>query len=558
MSLSIELQTQTGQHILLTPFQDVGLPMHEHEYTDLRYSTAYPGGFDQCSFSLARSSKYSYQDIGYFGRVTVYWGAEKVVWDGEIRQIRHRMNKGIETMNIGCLGHSAVLSDGPYNRIFRDTRYNVWYTPNSLAGPANAVPQAFIADNQDRLFLGAREGVTYANNATIGYWAYDEPFNVDLIKELTFTYKKNFAASWEVRLVSADNKSFTTNVNVEWTITAASADDATVTVTLGTVRRHLVLQLIYNASAAAYTDDDAETYIQISGLTVKSDANALTAKLVAEDIVEKYSNARYGLDSSTAEIESITLDLVAGWYTADMTGDAVLNLISEYGNASGQLVGWAIWEDKKLVLETMPLDEIAYSVDVADVQSISVDGDVQRNYQRAYAVARDADGTDIIGATRDVFDDLGYGEVFGDRRRERAIDVPITSDATTAQLLADLYLKRNALPAGRGTITLHGGGLKNFWGNEIPLAMARADGVIQVKNYRAFEAELLATATDQRDREFTDMVVKTSYDADRDQLTISPGEVEPSLQEELNAVKKSLGSTLDLWGNKIPRTDTGV
>tara|TARA_Y100000034_G_scaffold132020_1_gene194041 strand:- start:1984 stop:3582 length:1599 start_codon:yes stop_codon:yes gene_type:complete len=517
--------------------------MHEHEFVGLRYSTSYPGGFDSCEFKLARSARYQYQDIFYFNRVTVYHGANKVVWDGEIRQIKQSQRGDEEWMVIGCLGHSAILSDAHYNRIWRDTRYTRWYRPDKASGPANSTPELFIGDNHSRLLLGARAGVSYSSTTEIGYWQFDEPFG-DEIVEVTFTYEKNFAADWEARLVSASNQDFTADNQVEWTINAGSAATATVTQALtvdAASRRHIVFQLIYNAGAGAYAGADADTFLRITALTVKTDTGTLTANLIAQDVVAKYTDSKYGLSSAVTQLENVALDLGNIWTDDDKTGEDVMNLIVEYGEASGELVGWAVWEDKELVLETQPLSSIKYVVDAAEVGEIEIDGDIQGNYQRAYSVANDEDGWVIRGTTRDFFDDLSNDEVFGDRRRERPVDIPITTDEALEQTYVDLFLKRNALPAGRGRIRMRKGTLRNIWGAEVPLPQARADGLLQIQRFRAYEAEAAASATDLRDREFTEFVVHTEYDADSDVLTLSPGEVRPTLAQELNVLKKQIG-----------------
>jgi len=403
--------------------------------------------------------------------------------------------------------------------------------------------------------MEARDKAIYSTAGNVGYWRYDEPFGVDAVAVVKWTYECNLTGDWEVRLIH-DSDAAMASATVEHTLNSGSAASGTITSTLATAERYIAFQF-YNNNAVVATGLDV--YFRITAIEVRTTTETTTtAQEIAEDIVQnKYNAARLGLSNSVTQIDqTLTFDMNSSVFDDDKTGEDVLNIISEYGDASGEQVGWAVWEDKELVLETIPLDEVRMQVAAEDAVEIAVDGNVQRNFQRAYAVARDQDGWAVRGTTRDYFDDLTNDEVFGDRRRTRPVDVPITASTTEAQTLVDLFLKRNALPAGRGRVVLQGSGLRTRWGNELPLPRARAGEVLQIKRFRAAEAEALASATDLRDRSYTDLVVHTEYDAERDELTLSPGEVDTTLAQELGVLKKQLGP--GLWGNRTPVGQAGV
>src|ERR1700754_917827 len=82
----------------------------------LRFGTSIPGGFKDCSCSLARRIDIDYPDLRLFDDVRVYGPGNETVWEG--RQQQFPRQGGTEfSIDVGAVGHSAHLED---NNGFRE------------------------------------------------------------------------------------------------------------------------------------------------------------------------------------------------------------------------------------------------------------------------------------------------------------------------------------------------------------------------------------------------------------------------------------------------------
>lgn len=541
MPLSIEIANiDATHHWSLTPKPDwLAIPDEEHFY-GLRYSTSMPGGYADCSFKLRRDPRFDYPDLGFYNRVTIYTGP-KVVWDGEIRSIGQNKNGDGHELEIRCLGHNTILSDAPYNRVWADSRYGMWYINEVVT--TNKF-EKYIVDNNNRLMIATKKDVSY-DNTFQAIWLYDLPFTADLIARVEYDYDVVIpaASNFKAQLLSHSNQGRTADQAILTNITATGSATGQ-SVNLGTSRQFLSWRFFVD-SAVPYveTGADGTNYAKLTNITVKTTTGSINAQIIGQDIVSKYSAAAYGLSSDNGFVSAVMLDLSPIAFDEDWTAEDVLNMVAEMGDGSTppKPVGWYIFDDKKLYLETLDYTNVKYLLDRDDAE-ISVQGDIQAAYQQAFARYQNAIGRVVRTATRDVFTDVitTLSDPWSGRKRIKPLDAQFTTSSGRAQSWADLWLVRNGLPIGKTSYTVKGGYISDRYGQMIPLAEVRADGLLEVPRFKAFEAAV-PSATDVRDRVSVDYLVYTEYDYDSDTLVMTPGEPSPTFQRQLAALRKRIG-----------------
>jgi hypothetical protein len=513
---------------------------YEDEFTRLRWTTNWPGGYGQISFRLRRPLRYEYPDIGYMNRVRVFHGTQ-LVYDGQLWTLTQGFVGGEEYLDVIGFGHSGVLTSEPFNRIYGDTRFEQWFSDEVVT---TNKPEKYSIDNNNRLMIALRRDVAY-DNTFQAIWLWDMPsgFNDD-IERIEYDYDVVIpgSGSFKAQLLAHSNQARTADQAILVDITATGAATGQ-SHNLVTPRKFLSWRF-YNDSGTPNTptDDDGVNFAKLTNVTVKTTTNAaINADEIAKDVLALYDDAQHGLDTSQDDIGAPALDLDPIWFDNGMTGDVVMDMITRMGGSSGEQWGWGIWEDKKLLMEARDLATPRYVVDAMDLVEAQTSGDLTPAFQRATPVYVNSRGRLVRGTTRDIYADVtSTDDPFNGRYRVREVDAYFTSDPNRAQSFADLWLLRNGRPVQRSRFVIQGREIADVHGKMIPLSHVRADGMLLVRNYRAHEAEA-AGGSDIRDFRMIDDLSHTEYDVDTERLTLTPGYPAPTVSAQIAALKRQIG-----------------
>jgi hypothetical protein len=500
MAFSILIESRDAKRSWTLTQKPAWRPLpYDDEFQRLHLTTNWPGGYGRQAWRMRRPLRYEYPDIDYFNRVRVYDGPT-VISDGEIWGITQGIANGVEYLDVICQGFSATLTSEPYNRIWSDNRFQSWYTD---AVKTTNKPDKYIVDNNNRLFVALRRDVAY-DNTFEGAWLFDEPFGVDPVARIEYDYDVVIAGTgtFKAQILSHSNQARTADENIDVDITATGSATGQ-TLNLSTARRYLSFRLFNDSGTPnTPTDDDGTNYAKLTNLKVQTvSGGVINAQVIATDILSQFDDAEHGLATSTDEIGAL----------------------------------------KTLVVEERDLQTPKYVIEFEDLKEATTAGDLTASYQRAYPVYANSRGRIVRGTTRDYFGDVtSTDDKFNGRYRTRAIDAYFTSSSARAQSFADLWLARNGLPVGRSRYVMQGGRVMNVYGQQIPLSHVRADGLLMVRNFRAFQAEA-GGGSDIRDRATVDDLVHTEYDVDTDTLILSPGAPTPTVAAQVALIKRQIG-----------------
>lgn len=265
--------------------------------------------------------------------------------------------------------------------------------------------------------------------------------------------------------------------------------------------------------------EDDEVYLEVSAVTVKTTTSTVDAALIGRDLVTKYSAAAIGLSASTVEINENgdgLPDLAPLVWDDPVTGDAVLETICQPGTSDNLPLAWAVWEDKRLVLEEWDVSgtRFAYEVDPADAE-ISHEATIQDDFALTVApLYEDAAGNRQIGA------DVGSSrrtDLYDGRQRRVALATDARSSGDAAAT-ATAYLANHDLPSQRTRLTLRAP-LRDHGGAIVPLDEVRAGRLLRINGYDEIGQY---SATDFRSG-LSGVIVGCDYDVDSRTLQVDLG-----------------------------------
>ena len=420
----------------------------------------------------------------------------------------------LEDVTIGARGFSFVvfgywrsLSDIPYTGLFSDERLSPWYVlpPEEIAA---SLPDRFSVDNNNRLYLAPNSGETFGTSTAWGVFGYAIPDDSEQqVIEVSFEYRLKGASGWRARLDRRDSSWGL--LSTEWTLdTNGTTLTGSVTETFSACER-LTFSFFRNGADAAYTGETGDVHLRITSPEVRAISGTITAKTIAEALVEYVSGLNPSqLSSSTAAINDPGLALASEVYEDALPAD-ILTALGRLGDTATPPQRWtaAVWDKQLLKFDVEGSDSRTWYVDVVDFQlERSMDGVANEAYTihngSHGATARTAVATDEAAVARHGF------------RRRIGVRLDSGNDAL-AENFRDLTLVEKAKAKPRARIITRG--VVDASGVTAPLYSVRAGDVLVLRN-------LPANTFGGIDEVRSFRLAATRYDCATDELTPTPAE----------------------------------
>ncbi len=428
------------------------------------------------------------------------------IWEGRVEDISI-VRGGVA---LAAFGYSRALEDVPYTALWSYTRTAGW-TEVTEQERATAVPSAYEMDNNNRIYIAPKKGETYPGGATnIGAMSYAAPHNGSrTITNFSASYNLLLPSGWTLRLYSA-TRDFST-VSTEATVNATgSAQSGTWNVTLANPRPRVYVA-ITNAggSGSSISDETGVNFARLTDIRMASTTAAtVTASAIATALVTYVNGVNGGqLSASTSLIEATTTDLRDEVYEDEYPGDLLYRLALLHGYE------WGVWEGRRLHFRPLASAGRHWYVDV--VGGLEMQRSLENIRNSAYAVYRNAAGRIVRTlAAGDKASQTRYGLV------RRGYLTAQTTSATEAAAHRDAWLADRSMMQDRARIDF----VRVFdeTGAPYPLYYVRAGDRVTMRN-------LPPTLSGNVDRIRTFLVGETVYDADRDEISVSPSVPTPTL-----------------------------
>ena len=276
------------------------------------------------------------------------------------------------------------------------------------------------------------------------------------------------------------------------------------------------------------------------GSTLGNAADQVTADMVAQDIVAKASVAAYGLSSSTALVATgSTRDLLPLWFDNDESALEALEATLAAGNQNNAPLYWEVYQDKILRTGAISLTAPTYYLAPEEAQQISMSAEVSEMVLSTYGVYQDTAGLTQRTTLRT---SANAAAKYGSRDRRLPVSIPqdVASaddprnssgmrERTGSQLdnYIQTWLAENDDPRIAATVTIRKG-LYDSSNTLVPLALARAGGLLQVKQFGT-----PTSGADLRDGLTTFSIEQIEYDSGERELTLTLGHPQYAIHEML-------------------------
>lgn len=486
------------------------------------------GGFGYASFTLFRKTGFDYDDIGYAYRLRFYKGPYKCLFDGQIVKITETKDRnGNDQIEIWALGWVHTATADVFNYIYADTRFTKWVSSEDASGYFK--PQKFAWDNNDRLYLKPRRGETPAGQAFLNaqdytYLRYTFEFGENAVR-LTADYNLVLPATFPAKLqLLADDQ-----LLFEATSTASGQIDVTATGKTTFEFRFAMTQ------TGDVTAEDDTVYALIENMTVYSlNTSGVDAADIAADLVSFLSVAGHGISDDTRRINTIGTTLLQAAFDNDQTPADIMAFMCQFGNANSLPVAWGISPDDRRLfyLESQDTTTIKYAVNPSAADTLERSGDWSESAQKVYGTYTDKDG--VLQRTADQVDQDTI-DALGGYFLRRVIPFTGVTEESAANVLLATWLSENGKPKTSGSYTVRSA--LTVDGRTVPADEIQPGGLVQVREFRAIEAEL--GSDDFRDKTTTFMLIGVKIDFDAHTAELMPDE-ESSQFERNMAIIASL------------------
>ena len=414
-----------------------------------------------------------------------------------------------EGLEIGAYGYWRALSDFKTTTLWSTQQLDDVRTYTSDDHSAY-VPERYQMDKKDRLFIALRGGENYATGTDVGSWVYFMPHQgTRNISEISFDYDVSLPTDYVADVAGINEDG--TGINSEWTTTTSGSGSATVT--LSTDKQGVMFRVYNNAGTVAYSGDTGDDYATWSDIRIKSSDNT---NIYADEIIDVIatqvnSTNSTQLSDSTALIDSPAVDVIEANYQ-DMYPADIVQLLADLGDGTNLYEG-RVWEDQVLRFQAEGTNVQSWYVDAASIQ---VDSTIDELYTAAYAVYRTTGGRIQRTSTNT---DSAAESKYGVSRRTQ-VDTT-TTDSTEAGNWRDTFVERHKDILPRAIITFDH--LMTSSGAIVPGYLARSGDTVTIRNLPAGSGGVV-------DRIRTFRISRTRYDAERDELSLTPELELPSLE----------------------------
>jgi len=480
-------------------------------------------GFGNASFKVSLKVGFDYRCLGYAYRIRIYKGPFKCLFDGQIVRITEAAGAQDE-IEVWCLGWIHTATADVFNWIYVDNRYNVWQLSETPAG--HFQPQKFSVEiTGSGLYLKPRRGETtdgtYVLTDDYTFARYVFPFG-----ESAYRITADYAVALPGGFPAKVQVFCGTALLWESAVTGSGSIDLT-----HGGAAYFELRFVSTADADIYVEDDT-VYALFTNLIVYSTSDAVfDQKSMAQDFVAQLAVAGHGLSDSELLLDSPGFTFPQAAFENDQTIADMLAWACGFGDADGNPVAWGVWfDDRRMVfLETQPTTTVKYTVKTDDTESLERSGDWSESVQRVYGIYTDEYG--VMRRTATMQDADVEAELGGFYRRQ-----PLNMGSITAAMATGLlgaWLSENAKPKASGSYTVKS--VQTVDGRRVPFDEVFPGGLVQVREFRALEAEM--NAADFRDKTTTFMLVGVRTDFDNRTVELMPDEESSSFTRQMTVIE---------------------
>lgn len=450
--------------------------------TGLTFATSIPGGFKDCSCSLARKIKLEYPDLALFDDVTVYGPGKEVVWEGRQQQFPHSHGDH-DSIQVGAVGWVAHLKDdASFSEVYVDRDFSHWqpisvarklaYTASDYS-PKDSSVIPDTTTGQPSLLLEQVGDWLLTSRAMVEGWYDAGPGNV--IGSIYYAWKKNThigAADtnwvWKVFLGTTDGSIEDDSGNLR----AAGPGTGTLTATAAN-RRFADVHLSYAAAGGASNFEYQIYWTCLAvygnhGLTKQGSESATTAKgFYASDVIANVlSQAAPKLTYTTGaggSIQTSGFVIPQLEFREPTTAEDAIQRTNVY-----HLWEWGVFRNKEFFYRPTDPNRLTWEARMSDGARLDLEGDeaedvfngVLVKYHDPSGVTKTAgppgSGADTTDATLQDTSLTNPVNAHGIPRRWAILEItPVTTAAGAVQLGA-VWLGEKALPQRRGTLVLKG------------------------------------------------------------------------------------------------------
>jgi hypothetical protein len=559
---------------------------YTHRATGVSFATN-ERGFAECKarVSLLLSDAFYWHDRPGLPHVVITDNGE-TLYEGRLED----PGIGKDGLQLAALGYSRALTDTPYTALWGTTSVR-GFVPVRPEDVGNRIPTKFEIDTNNRIYIAPKKGEVFATGGgtDVGGIVYQAPNGSSRgIVGVQFDYAVTAPNNYAIRMNAYSGPGFA-GASTPWSLTATGvAQTGSVHITMSSAGR--IEFYMFNDTGAAINPKATDTgadFLRITNLRiVTSTTNRVNTTLTALFGIGSTTNISVGstanmyvgqelilnsggatservvvtavvdsthfnctaflnshntpepvqgfviyadeivkdvvatvnalnsnqLSSNTTLIQSPGLDLLDEVYE-DMLPSDILDYLAALGdNASPpRQWEWKVWEDQRLAFQPQGNGRTWY-VDVTDLEVVRTLEDV---YNSVYAVYQDASNRKLrTAANTDTASINKYGIT-----RQRAMHASTTSN-TQATTQRDAALQDQKDPKPRAGITFSA--VYDAGGGRYPLTEVRAGDTFVLRN-------LPPTLSSTVDRIRSFRLSRTTYDADKNTLTVEPEAALPTL-----------------------------
>ena len=458
-------------------------------------------GFGYLSWRVKRRVGFNYADLGYGFRVRVYKGPWLCLFDGQITRITEKTGSGDgDEIELWALGWVHTASSDVFNRIYVDGRYTQWFGSEVPDSPFE--PQKFSVDTSDRLLFKPRQGSTddgdFVSEDDYTYLIYIFPFGESAVR-FTADYNVTLPGAFpaKAQVLAGDVLMWESSITGEGSLDLVATNGAA----------YFEVRFAMTATGNVTAEDDT-VYALFSNVRVYSvNVSVLDQKVIADDIVTLLSSSYHGLEADTRRVGSPAFSLVQAAFDTDQTPADVLNWACQFGDVNGVVLAWGVgFDDRRLLfLESQDLSTVKYVVHPEDAETLERSGDWSESAQVLYGLY-----TDALGRTQRTgsYASAGGMRSVGGYYRRQAVNLGSVVNSALAGALVVTKLNEDSRPKTSGAYTVRR--VKTTDGRVVPFDELIPGGLIQIREFRALEAE--ARSADLMDRTTTFMLAGVRVD----------------------------------------------
>ncbi len=512
MSLSISIYSGDG---------DLLNPHLEKEAKDLRYTSFVPGGFGECSFIINRDLSRQWSDLKLFSRITIRDGLT-TIWEGRLEGIEKVSLPTGESFRIRAYGYWANLYDRIYNRIWADSRLKKWYLPAApWSYPQYWYQESWKYDWKNRLRISAIYNESYAQYAYGGF-RYDMPSG-EYAQRLTANYDLTVATGMGTYQLSV----VTTPWNVKFWTQTPGTGNLDLNLNSGS---SIYLCLQGFQAADPYTAATGSTYGELTNVVIYSTSGNVYADTIIKDALTSKCSQ---ISSDQSGIESPGYSLVPSTFDEDWTPGDVIEWCSQFDNGyDAKRWLFNVWEDRKPYFAKKDYDTVDYYTRLKDCRIERLERLGETMFNRVYTRYLNPQGEPVRTTASEYSSSISeYGLT-----REYPVIIDKVISTAAAQRARELFLAAHAMPKVVQARIVLTKPVQDMQGRLVPVSHIRAGKVIHIRGLITRESAF--DTDDILDSEATFYIVKTEYNAERDELAITPDTPQAEAEVLLNRITK--------------------